>query len=115
MDQPRPRWRVRSVMSLTLISALFGTISALFGTVPTSSNSDAGATAIQNRRGALPGNAGITFRIEPKTTPSVSEIDDVVKQVMEKGHVRGAALAIVQGHIWSIPKAIRWPGRTTRT
>ena len=90
MDQPRPRWRVRSVMSLILISALFGT-------VPTPSNSDAGATAIQNRRGALPGNAGITFRIEPKTTPSVSEIDDAVKQVMETGHVRGAALAIVQG------------------
>jgi CubicO group peptidase (beta-lactamase class C family) len=72
-------------------------ISAVFATVPAPSNSDAGATAIQNRRGALPVNAGITFRMEPKTTPSVSEIDDAVKAVMEKGHVRGAALAIVKG------------------
>ena len=91
MNQPLQRRHVRSVMGLILVSAVFGTI-------PTPSNSDAGATAIQNRRGALPGNAGsITFRIEPKTTPSVSEIDDAVKAVMEKGHVRGAALAIVQG------------------
>lgn len=90
MNQPLQRRHVRSVMGLILVSAVFGTI-------PTPSNSDAGATAIQNRR-ALSGNAGsITFRIEPKTTPSVSEIDDAVKAVMEKGHVRGAALAIVQG------------------
>src|ERR1700681_4261474 len=90
MNQPLQRRHVRSVMGLILVSAVFATI-------PTPSNSDAGATAIQNRR-ALSGNAGsITFRIEPKTTPSVSEIDDAVKAVMEKGHVRGAALAIVQG------------------
>jgi CubicO group peptidase (beta-lactamase class C family) len=83
MSHPLRRWHVRPVMSLILISAVVGAIA-------TPSNSGAGATGIQKR-------GPVTFRIEPKTTPSVSEIDDAVKAVMEKGRVRGAALAIVQG------------------
>ena len=44
MDQPLQRWHVRSVMSLIVLSAVFGPI-------PTPSNSHAGATAIERENG----------------------------------------------------------------
>jgi CubicO group peptidase (beta-lactamase class C family) len=90
MNRLRQRWHARSFASVILVGVVFAT-------VPTPANSDAGATGIQDREPISRNTRNFTFRVEPKTTPSVSDIDDAVKQVMERGHVRGAALAIVQG------------------
>jgi len=52
-----------------------------------------------------------TFRVQPKDSPSVAEIDDAVAAIMKLNGVRGAALAIVdgtrlvyaKGYTWALP------------